>query len=340
MGAVVEPRIQYAKTSDGVNIAYYAIGDGPTLVSLTPGSHLERQWQYPEQRAWFTRLAANARLVRLDHRGSGLSDRDPTYSLDQATLDIEAVVRKEGLQRFALLAQGSSGVSAILYASRHPETVSRLVLWCPYTSTRSFVQSSPPLQAVLAGLPKDWVTFTEFVAELMTGRDDTDQARRYASYIRDCFTTEGFLARRQEVDVTSQLVQLRMPVLVLQRTATSFPTPEQARKLATDVPGARLVLLEGAAALPFLGDTDAVLAAIDGFLSEPDELRPGGLTEREVEILALLSEGASNEGIAATLSISTRTVERHIGNIYLKIGAHNRAEATAYAFRQGIAPSS
>ncbi|MGH7713374.1 MAG: response regulator transcription factor, partial [Gemmatimonadaceae bacterium] len=63
----------------------------------------------------------------------------------------------------------------------------------------------------------------------------------------------------------------------------------------------------------------------------------GGLTERETEILALLAEGNSNKGIARVLSISTRTVERHIGNVYTKIGAHNRAQATAYAFRQGIA---
>jgi pimeloyl-ACP methyl ester carboxylesterase/DNA-binding CsgD family transcriptional regulator len=334
----MDPRIRYARTSDGVNIAYYVIGDGPPLVSLTPGSHLERQWLYPEQRAWFTRLAASARLVRLDHRGTGLSDRDTTYSLELAPLDIEAVARNEGLQRFSLLAQGSSSVSAILYASSHPEKVSRLVLWCPYTNTRSFVESSRPLQAVLAGLPKDWVTFTEFVSELMTGRGDPDQARRYASYMRDCFTTEGFLARRQNFNVTQQLGLLTMPVLVLQRTATSFPTPDLAGRLAADVPGARLVLLEGSAALPFLGDSDAVLAAIDQFLSEPNELRPAGLTERELEILALLAGGASNETIAQALSISSRTVERHIGNIYLKIGAHNRAEATAYAYQQRIAP--
>jgi predicted ATPase/DNA-binding CsgD family transcriptional regulator len=74
--------------------------------------------------------------------------------------------------------------------------------------------------------------------------------------------------------------------------------------------------------------------------SERQERRPGGLTEREVAILELLAGGSSNHEIADALSISIRTVERHIGNIYLKIGAHNRAEATAFAFRQGIAPDS
>jgi DNA-binding NarL/FixJ family response regulator len=78
---------------------------------------------------------------------------------------------------------------------------------------------------------------------------------------------------------------------------------------------------------------------MDAFLAEMDEpARPDGLTERELEILALLAGGASNERIARTLTISTRTVERHIGNIYIKIGAHNRAEATAYAFRHELVP--
>jgi hypothetical protein len=60
----VEPVIQYAKTNDGVNIAYYAIGNGePPLIYLTPGSHLEREWEYPEQRSWLERLAKNYRLA-------------------------------------------------------------------------------------------------------------------------------------------------------------------------------------------------------------------------------------------------------------------------------------
>lgn len=100
-----------------------------------------------------------------------------------------------------------------------------------------------------------------------------------------------------------------------------------------------MVLLDGSAALPFLGDTEAVLAAVRGFLSESNSRPPAGLTERELEILSILADGASNEAIARALSISARTVERHIGNIYLKVGAHNRAEATAYAFRHGIAPA-
>jgi DNA-binding NarL/FixJ family response regulator len=130
-----------------------------------------------------------------------------------------------------------------------------------------------------------------------------------------------------------------MPVLVMHRIEAAFPPVELVRRLAADTPSARFVLFEGSAILPIFGDSQAVLETIDSFLSELTEQRPAGLTDRELEILSLVAAGASNEAIARTLSISSRTVDRHIGNIYLKIDAHNRAEATAYAFRHSVVPS-
>ena len=61
---------------------------------------------------------------------------------------------------------------------------------------------------------------------------------------------------------------------------------------------------------------------------------PDGLTPREVEVLCLVARGRSSRQIAQELVLSVRTVERHISNIYAKINAHNRAEATAYAMKQ------
>jgi DNA-binding NarL/FixJ family response regulator len=61
------------------------------------------------------------------------------------------------------------------------------------------------------------------------------------------------------------------------------------------------------------------------------------LTARETEVLRLVADGSSNQQIASKLVLSLRTVERHIANIYAKLGARNRVEATAYAVRQGIA---
>jgi DNA-binding NarL/FixJ family response regulator len=63
---------------------------------------------------------------------------------------------------------------------------------------------------------------------------------------------------------------------------------------------------------------------------------PGGLTRREVEITVLIASGLSNREIADRLVLSVRTVERHINNLYAKIGARGKADATAYAFRHGL----
>ena len=93
------PPIQYARTDDGVSIAHYAIGEGtPALVYLTPGSHLEFEWEYPEQRAWLEALARNRKLVRLDHRGSGLSDREVEFVITPGPKVQVRNIRIEGNQ--------------------------------------------------------------------------------------------------------------------------------------------------------------------------------------------------------------------------------------------------
>jgi DNA-binding NarL/FixJ family response regulator len=69
-------------------------------------------------------------------------------------------------------------------------------------------------------------------------------------------------------------------------------------------------------------------------LSTPDD--QSGLSRREREVLALLSGGATNKEIAAGLVISINTVERHLANIYSKLGVRGRAEAAAHAVRAGL----
>lgn len=63
---------------------------------------------------------------------------------------------------------------------------------------------------------------------------------------------------------------------------------------------------------------------------------PAGLSAREIEVLRLIAAGRSNPEIAAALSLSVRTIERHVENLYRKINVHGRAEATAYAFRHDL----
>ena len=65
--------------------------------------------------------------------------------------------------------------------------------------------------------------------------------------------------------------------------------------------------------------------------------RAGVLTARETEVLGLLAGGKTNREIADQLVLSVRTVEQHVANVYGQVGARNRAQATTYAIRVGLA---
>jgi len=125
----MEPRIRYAKTEDGVSIAYYAIGQGPAVLFISmPLSHLEAEWQVGPLRMACTAAAQRSTFVRLDPRGFGLSDRDPKdFALDSLVLDIEAVVDRLGLDELRIYSGGYATVPALVYTARHPDKVTHLV---------------------------------------------------------------------------------------------------------------------------------------------------------------------------------------------------------------------
>ena len=272
----MEPRIQYATTADGVSIAFWTLGEGMPFVHMpnTPWSHIQLEWQDPEQRRWYERLAQKRRLVRYDGRGTGLSERSAAdFSLDAQMLDLEAVVDRLGLDRFALFGSFNSGPAAIAYAARHAERVSHLMLWCSYARASDW-RRSPQLRALRGLLDKDWETYTETYAHILRGWSAGEEARRQAAFLRESITQEAMqvcAAMVRGFDVTDLLPELSSPTLVLHRRQYHLLDVDIARSLASRIPDARLVLLEGAAGPPVLGHTEAVLQAIEEFLGEAEE---------------------------------------------------------------------
>ena len=128
----MEPRIQYAKTSDGVSIAYYAIGDGPPLVVMPAGLHqsIQFDWKVSNFRNAAEISARTFKYVRYDPRGSGLSDRDVNdFSLEAMARDLEALASALGSDQLMLFCPGIQGLAGAAFAARHKEKVSHLVLW-------------------------------------------------------------------------------------------------------------------------------------------------------------------------------------------------------------------
>ena len=151
----MEPRIQYAQTSDGVSIAHATAGDGEPLVWIrsSVASSVQLEWKVPFLRGFYDPLLPYRRLVRFDSRGLGLSNRDVTdLSLEAQVRDVEAVVSSLGLNRFALLGLTRGGQIAIAYAAKHPDLVSHLVLIDAFARGSDFL--AIPQVAVLVDLAK------------------------------------------------------------------------------------------------------------------------------------------------------------------------------------------
>jgi pimeloyl-ACP methyl ester carboxylesterase/DNA-binding CsgD family transcriptional regulator len=357
----MEPRIRYAITADGVSIAFWTLGEGEPLVYMAggPWGHIEL-WDIPECRRWYERLAQEKMLLRYDVRGTGYSEREVSdHSLDALVADVEAVVDRLDLGRFDIFGAFDAGPVAIAYAARHPERVSHLILWCSWARTSDI--RSPRIRAWLGLIDQDWELMTDTCAHLALGWPAGEVGRHAAQRLRESVTPKAARAALKAMstfDVTELLPRLKVPTLVLHRGDIPWLPVSIARELASRIPDARLSILEGESTAPYLGDTEATASAIDEFLGEVEEGRavqreagapaskqdgsgptrgyPHGLTTREVEVLRHLAGGRTNDEIAEELFVSVRTVERHVANIYAKIGARGRANATAYALTHNL----
>jgi DNA-binding CsgD family transcriptional regulator len=145
------------------------------------------------------------------------------------------------------------------------------------------------------------------------------------------------------IDISDELERVVAPTLLLQSQSDRQLPAELMRTLVEALPNGRLAQLAGHGASLFADEPDADVGLILDFLLDPSgvELRSGpadadGLTPRELDVLRLIARGETNAEIAHRLGISVHTVERHAVNLYRKIGARGRADATAHAVRRGL----
>jgi len=271
----MEPRIQYAKTTDGVSIAYSVAGEGKPYVAMPilPWCNIEKSWQIPALRQRWEKIAQKRQLLQYDSRGSGLSERRICdFSLEGHLLDLEAVVRHLGLETFDLGGAGHSGPVAITYAARNPDRVSHLVLTNTYARVSEHI--SGPRDAVMGLMEKDWGIFTETVARFALSWNDEEGARGMASFLRECVSLDVAAAVYRavaEFDTASVLGQVKAPTLVVHDRLTDYLSLEASKSLAARIQGARLVMVEHTPGVPALDDIEGaerLAAVIDDFLSE------------------------------------------------------------------------
>jgi class 3 adenylate cyclase/pimeloyl-ACP methyl ester carboxylesterase len=263
--------IQFATTTDGVRIAYLDFGGDKPPLLWTPGwvSHVELESTNQNTAPFYQRFAANHRLIHFDGRGTGLSDRDvDDTSLEARLRDVDAVVEATGIEQFDLFAWSFWGPVGIVYAARHPERVRRLAL---YATFARFVSDRPELgQALLALIRAEWAIGSRTITEFVHPAHHHDIETEFAEYFRRSASGEVAAAILEEaffkIDVTESLAQITMPTAVLHRVGDNAVMPEAGRQLARGIAGARFIPLQGNVHVPWHGDTEAFVEALEGFL--------------------------------------------------------------------------
>jgi pimeloyl-ACP methyl ester carboxylesterase/DNA-binding CsgD family transcriptional regulator len=345
-------QVQFCRAPDGVRIAYAVHGHGPPLLISTCWlSHLQFDWESPVWRHFLIDLGRFATVIRFDERGHGLSDWDVTdHSLEARIGDLEAVADAAGFPRFALMAMAQGGPVAISYAVRHPERVSRLLFYGSYASAaRGLTRDDLDLedafgQMIKVGWARPDSTFRRVFTSLMIPSASEEQMRWLDDLQRVAVSAStAYIARQQRLaaDAEPLLPALDLPTLILHSVGDRMNSFEYGRHLASSVANARLValgsqnhiVLEDEPAWPVFVEEVRRFLELDGQSSTLAERIEDLLSPRELEVLGLVAAGRDNEEIAVELHLSTRTVERHLQNVYGKLGLQGRSARVAAAAR-------
>ena len=240
----MEQQIAYCTTADGVRIAYATYGndDAPPLIYVPDLPLQEAIWASAWGRAFFLELARHRRLITLDLRGYGASQRDADCSRpEQGRADLVAVADHLRLDRCELFAGGwIPSTRAVMYAGACPERVSKLVLFSPRVSSSASVVAAA--ETVRASYP----LYLRAMASVYFP-SGPPEAQRWLSTATRADASAATLAATISwtYDLAPILPGLTMPVLILHRKRSQMADPSQVRSVASLVPGARLVILDG-----------------------------------------------------------------------------------------------
>jgi pimeloyl-ACP methyl ester carboxylesterase/DNA-binding CsgD family transcriptional regulator len=350
----VRPETRYAKAG-GLSIAYQVVGDGPLDLLLVHGfvSHLDVAWEEPHLSHFLNRLASFSRLILFDKRGTGLSDpvgEPPTFA--ERMDDIRAVLDAVGSERAALLGISEGGPLSIVFASTFPERTSALIAYGSYArwmrdDDYPWGRTPEQYEDFLAGIDRAWETGEWWMRHNPTALAEEPYRRWWARYLRAAASpgmAAALVRMNSQIDVRDILPAVSVPTLVLHRTNELWFDIGNARYLAQRIPGAKLVELPGIDHVPWVGDAEAVLREVEGFLVGARARRRGpafgigtaALTQREREIVRLAVDGQTALAIARRLYISDRTVETHLANAYVKLGVASRLELARRADELGL----
>jgi len=284
------PTTHYVK-SDDVHIAYQVFGEGSLDLLFVPGfvSNIEAIWEAPDHRAFFRRLASFCRVVLFDKRGTGMSDRgSQVFTLEQRMHDVQAILDEVGCERAALFGVSEGGPMSLLYSATYPARTSALVLYGSYAK-RSWAPDYPfgwkdeQWERVFDNFEHHWGTPRSIAVTMYAPSlaGDRQASERRASYFRASASPGAAVAimkMNREIDVRHVLPAIRVPTLILHRTAERVIDVAHARYMVERIPGAKLIELAGVDHSYLTGDSNSLLDEVEVFLTgsrhvhEPDRV--------------------------------------------------------------------
>ena len=272
--------IHYAKSGE-LNIAYRVVGDGPGDLVYVSGwvTNVEVMQEDPGMARFLRRLASFSRLICFDKRGIGLSDPVPLGELpdlETRVEDLRAVMDAAGAERADLFGHSEGGSTAVAFTAAYPERVERLILFASYAK-RLWSEDYPwaptleDREAESAGFEQAWDDPSRIAKYYAPSRaDDAAFIEWVGRWLRLSASPKAAASLNRassHIDVTDLLPRIRVPTLLLYRRDDPDVRIEEGRFLASKIPGAKLVELEGADHYFWAGDTEPILQEIEEFVT-------------------------------------------------------------------------
>jgi pimeloyl-ACP methyl ester carboxylesterase/DNA-binding CsgD family transcriptional regulator len=267
---------KYAKSGD-VHIAYQVVGDGPIDLVHVIGwvSHLEYGWENPSMARFHNRLASFSRLILLDKRGTGLSDRVADVpTLEQRMDDLRAVMDAVGSKRVALFGTSEGGPMCALFAATYPERTAALIMYGAYAKRvwspdYPWAPTPEERQQFFDLVERTWGTEVDLSTLAPSVASDDRFSEWWATYLRRAASPGAAVAlgrMNSLVDIRHVLPLIHVPTLILHRIGDRDCPVEGSRYMARQVPGARYIELSGDDHLPWV-EPDLLLNEIQSFLT-------------------------------------------------------------------------
>jgi pimeloyl-ACP methyl ester carboxylesterase len=275
--ALARPPTHYTR-SDGVDIAYQTVGEGPHDIVFVPGvmSHVELWWEEPAFAETFAGVAEFARLILFDRRGTGLSGGEAVPTLDQRMGEITAVLDAVGSRRAVMFGPADGAPAAALFAATRPDRCSGLVLYgVQATGLRDedypWGVSAKELELILSSLSYEWGSGVTLAIHAPSVADEDRVVEWWARMerlgIRPGQVRDALRATAR-TDIRDVLGTISVPTRLIHCSGDLVAPIEGARYVADRISGARLVELPGGDHLPVFAHGPATVAEVERFLSD------------------------------------------------------------------------